>query len=619
MIDFDDLEDTRGDDELFLDLDAKGIPRGACLGCGRKCRVWVRGPSCLDFCHDCECPTSNHEDLSLQMSPMLRAFPSEYDMKAAVKAGIPLSCCTAWSSVERTIYGLTRGSVRPEACRSRLEEVAASQEREMISVICPTTDRRHVYHELLYENYRRQTYEPRELIVFDTGHVPSTFLKEQAELDKSLVYYWVPLEGTAISVGSKRNICCYLAKGSIIAHFDDDDIYAPHYLEHMAEQILNYTSAAAKNSAGQAVSLGQFDEDHMGNLCIATLRSWHVFDTGSWQFKFYDVSSDENMTWKEQRQWIFGWGFSYVYTKASFEACGFPDQSCCEDDVFIKSVKRLGGKILCVDGSPVLASHTYHPRVSISGGENHGGVSCGKPLRVPPSPFLNSLPKLVKAEAPPCTSYGVVGSWSAWQTVEPLTLERRGDGGLRYVVSIPVVNSPATLMFVVVADGDRSRVFYPDFAHPKTALGPWSCDGIAWSVDVPEHHHCLELKWNPKESCVDWTLSKQLPMRFYVIGNWSEWSSWHEMAAEDTNPVMRRLVVCGIRRRQVSFQIAEDMNWDRRYYLEESCCVGPGPPPRDGMNWVIRAPAEIDDKAPYNIDISFNLRSRVVTVRSVAA
>ena len=37
----------------------------------------------------------------------------------------------------------------------------------------------------------------------------------------------------AMTIGAKRNDLCAAANGEIIAHFDDDDLYGPHYIKQM--------------------------------------------------------------------------------------------------------------------------------------------------------------------------------------------------------------------------------------------------------------------------------------------------------------------------------------------------------------------------------------------------
>jgi len=47
------------------------------------------------------------------------------------------------------------------------------------------------------------------------------------------------------TLGDKRNAGCEFARGQIIAHFDDDDLYAPGHLAHLAEAIADSGNAVA--------------------------------------------------------------------------------------------------------------------------------------------------------------------------------------------------------------------------------------------------------------------------------------------------------------------------------------------------------------------------------------
>ena len=180
-----------------------------------------------------------------------------------------------WPSTETAIFLLSLGVYRPfhphgggrganllpvfqPSCSNAL----------MVSVICPTSDRRRVFHPLVYECFRLQTYEPRELVIVDSGSKPSFFFSEKSREDPRVIYRffyvsdsketdpmaavilhngWTEATAEMIkrkkgiefkpqsgwSLGLKRNLACHLACGAVIAHFDDDDIYAPRYLAHM--------------------------------------------------------------------------------------------------------------------------------------------------------------------------------------------------------------------------------------------------------------------------------------------------------------------------------------------------------------------------------------------------
>ena len=80
--------------------------------------------------------------------------------------------------------------------------------------------------------FSSQDYPARELIVVDDGRDRVADLMP----DDACVRY-VPLDRPA-SIGAKRNLACRLAQGEIVAHWDDDDWYAPHRLSHQAAPLL---------------------------------------------------------------------------------------------------------------------------------------------------------------------------------------------------------------------------------------------------------------------------------------------------------------------------------------------------------------------------------------------
>jgi glycosyltransferase involved in cell wall biosynthesis len=80
--------------------------------------------------------------------------------------------------------------------------------------------------------FLRQSYDSTELIVIDDGPDPVAELIPQ---DERIRYYRVP---AGLTLGAKRNLACQHARGEIIAHWDDDDWYAPHRLDYQVEALL---------------------------------------------------------------------------------------------------------------------------------------------------------------------------------------------------------------------------------------------------------------------------------------------------------------------------------------------------------------------------------------------
>jgi len=254
-------------------------------------------------------------------------------------------------------------------------------------------------------------------VVIDTGDEPSAFLLDIATRDQSVSYRW--LGSDKLSVGMKRNLACFLAKGDAIAHFDDDDLYAADYLEIMMKQLLHTAKLAPpaptvcepplaplaptpSEFEGVAPQKKKSNSNRKGSSLISsrpldmviaiTLSDWHVYDVDRGAFFFVSAMDASS---------IFGWGFSFVYTRIAWVRCPFPNVTYAEDYKFMQALRsKTEAYIASIPGDEVnpVCSHTYHPKVSTSGGErvNEGQLS-SKHVRHP-TPFSQLLPLLTKAE-----------------------------------------------------------------------------------------------------------------------------------------------------------------------------------------------------------------------------
>ena len=116
----------------------------------------------------------------------------------------------------------------PLADRAFLRSRAGA--RPLVTCLMPTADRREFVPRAL-ECFLRQDYEPRELLILDDGTdrigdlVPEDPRVRYVELDHRLV------------LGAKRNRACELARGELVAHWDDDDWHAPHRLSYQVGEL----------------------------------------------------------------------------------------------------------------------------------------------------------------------------------------------------------------------------------------------------------------------------------------------------------------------------------------------------------------------------------------------
>lgn len=102
----------------------------------------------------------------------------------------------------------------------------------LISCIMPTGNRKPFAVQAV-KYFQRQDYECRELIVLDDG---KDDLSCEMRSDDRIRYVHLP---SGLTIGAKRNIGCELARGAIIAHWDDDDWYAPSRLRSQAMAIVS--------------------------------------------------------------------------------------------------------------------------------------------------------------------------------------------------------------------------------------------------------------------------------------------------------------------------------------------------------------------------------------------
>jgi O-antigen biosynthesis protein len=101
-----------------------------------------------------------------------------------------------------------------------------------VTCIMPTCDRR-PFVPLALENFRRQDYPNKELVVVDDG---CDAIGDLVEGHADVRYVRL---STRTSIGGKRNLACRAPRGRIIAHWDDDDWYAPDRLRYQIAPIMS--------------------------------------------------------------------------------------------------------------------------------------------------------------------------------------------------------------------------------------------------------------------------------------------------------------------------------------------------------------------------------------------
>lgn len=200
----------------------------------------------------------------------------------------------------------------------------------LVSVITPTADRAR-YLQGAYALLKQQSHSDWEWLIYDTS------LRRTPFADERVTY--IHDEGI-VSIGEKRNRLVKRAKGEIIVHFDDDDYYAPNYLENVIHRL-------------QTAS-------------FFTISSWFSYDTKTRQFYYWDTEESGETRYilnamsgtrireielgpyleKQQDQLNdngkTGFGFSFAYRREVLQKCRFPDLDFAEDHQFFKAIEAGG-------------------------------------------------------------------------------------------------------------------------------------------------------------------------------------------------------------------------------------------------------------------------------------
>jgi glycosyltransferase involved in cell wall biosynthesis len=130
--------------------------------------------------------------------------------------------------------------------------------RPLVSCILPTRNRPRFVIEAV-RNFLAQDYPERELVVVDDGETPIACLLPD---DRRIVY--VRATGR-LTIGDKRNLACTRARGSIIAHLDDDDWYPPTRLSTQVHALCEEGADVVGSSDLHVIDLHSQREWHLAH------------------------------------------------------------------------------------------------------------------------------------------------------------------------------------------------------------------------------------------------------------------------------------------------------------------------------------------------------------------
>jgi len=108
---------------------------------------------------------------------------------------------------------------------------SAPAELPLVSCIMPTANRRSFIAEAI-TSFERQDYPNLELLIVDDGTEP---IVDLIPPDPRIRYLRLPYK---LNLGAKRNYACEQARGTYIAHWDDDDWHAPDRIRRQMMALL---------------------------------------------------------------------------------------------------------------------------------------------------------------------------------------------------------------------------------------------------------------------------------------------------------------------------------------------------------------------------------------------
>jgi len=215
-----------------------------------------------------------------------------------------------------------------------------------ISIATPTYNREQ-FLPLIYKSIIQQTTPDWEWIIIDDSDRPSEFIKSLNS--PNINYHHL---STRLSIGEKRNLCSELAQGKYIAHFDDDEYYAPHYLDSMIK-LLELQQSDILKLSGFFIYSKIYHKFAYWNLLEKTgihyIWSPEAMVVGTIEYANPDLMDNH-----------LGYGFSYVYKRSVSQTIQFEPVSFNEDALFIKAAMNIGFKTQLLADDVGLCIHILH-------------------------------------------------------------------------------------------------------------------------------------------------------------------------------------------------------------------------------------------------------------------
>ena len=189
-----------------------------------------------------------------------------------------------------------------------------------------------------------------EWVVHDDSPTPDAFMQRLARDDARVRYIHSP---EPMTIGAKRNAMIDAACSPHIAHFDDDDVYTPTYLEHM---LATMTQAKADMLKLSGFFLYAPACDFFGYLDLQAATGWHFHVTGD-NFVPIDLRGEN----KPGEEFPVFYGFSYLYRRDLAMKLYFEDVSLFEDARFAVAWVNRGYNFATTNFAARECLHYVHP------------------------------------------------------------------------------------------------------------------------------------------------------------------------------------------------------------------------------------------------------------------
>lgn len=205
----------------------------------------------------------------------------------------------------------------------------------LVTAIMPTRDRPEFALQAV-RYFCDQDYPNKEMVVLEDG-TPS--LEGRLPDDPRVRY--VATRAAFRSIGAMRNEACSLARGEIVAHWDDDDWYGTQRLTRQVEPIAS------------------------GEADLTALRDSVMLDLANW--RFWRCQPDLH-----RRVFYIGdvHGATMMYRRRIWEEGKFPDQSVAEDAIFLEQALNGGARLQAIDATGLF--------IYVRHGANAWDMECGR-------------------------------------------------------------------------------------------------------------------------------------------------------------------------------------------------------------------------------------------------